>query len=241
MARRPSGGPLRYVTAAHPCAAALRAPSACQSAILPIGRPRRGLHTGPPAPNADDAPSLARPLRAVSALGSVARRAIGGSQDRSLRSLKSASRKRRRPDLLLGIPSITISDEFFGPVCRAEHRSPNRMRPVGGAPWMARRLHSGQGCPVCRPPIRTAERRAPPEGRRGIRAAFLWGTFLWPRKEKYLVVGGRKPPPKQSSRAALPSITVDCHVGAARQRDLPPRKVTAQGKPIFAPSASLQK
>jgi hypothetical protein len=32
-----------------------------------------------------------------------------------------------------------------------------------------------------------------PKGR-GIRAAFLLGTFLWPRKEKYLVVGGRKPP-----------------------------------------------
>ena len=155
-----------------------------------------GLHTGHPGPSADDAPSMAHPpsgpfppwppllgepygtRRTLASLAQEALRAEEEGQTyRSAHSERHDIGRILRPRMPRRAPQ-SESDEA------------RRGRARDGASSAL-----GAGGPVCRPPIRTrsaGNRRR----RRGIRAAFLWGTFLWPRKEKYLVAGGRKPPSK---------------------------------------------
>jgi hypothetical protein len=129
-------------------------------------RPRRGLHTGHPAPHADDTPSLARPLRAISALGCVARRSHTGPEDRSLtlalegaaRPRKKQERREHRPrfDALRCLFDAHDIERILGTRMQTPDSATNRQ----DCRSARRRRRKGSGTGMCR----CEERRGPLEG-----------------------------------------------------------------------------
>ena len=133
-------------------------------------------------------------------------------------------RRTRHPREAAGEPGLY-------PVYRAEHRSPNRVKPAGDRPGMA--------CPRLR--VRTTRRRAPIRARSAgnrdsgaaVGAPFLSLVSFGETKESNTSYGGGTPPNNSARSAPFPAPTTDfpTYVGySALATTSPHQEVRAAGE-----------
>ncbi len=209
-------------------------------------RPRRGLHTGHPAPHADDTPSLARPLRAISALGCVARRSHTGPEDRSLtlalegaaRPRKKQERREHRPrfDALRCLFDAHDIERILGTRMQTPDSATNRQ----DCRSARRRRRKGSGTGMCR----CEERRGPLEGgpRRGADRPGAGADTRWPGFATPTAATGPSPSKPLCSRApghpSFGDFSLAAQRKVTRRTALPPelrdsaKKHPAQGNRI---------